>query len=267
MTPILGTVFSVTVGDRVNVARSLGLVVAGAALVVALGVVFGFAVPIEVTSETSTQVAGRVSPRLVDLAAALATGAVGAFALAREDVSDTLPGVAIAISLVPPLAVVGLTLEAGRETEALGAMLLFLTNVGAILLSGIIVMAVFRVHRVAAGGAASDGRAPRRARAVVFIVAFVAIIVVPLAGATVQTTDLRRDASTIADVSREWAVASGWEVTALDQLADGFLVRIAGPLPSPPTEELRRDLDAAGLADVDVTVELIPAQRVALPGS
>jgi uncharacterized hydrophobic protein (TIGR00271 family) len=267
MTPILGTVFSVTVGDGVNVARSLGLVVAGAALVVALGVVFGFAVPIEVTSETSTQVAGRVSPRLVDLAAALATGAVGAFALAREDVSDTLPGVAIAISLVPPLAVVGLTLEAGRETEALGAMLLFLTNVGAILLSGIIVMAVFRVHRVAAGGAASDARAPRRARAVVFIVAFVAIIAVPLAGATVQTTDLRRDASTIADVSREWAVASGWEVTALDQLADGFLVRVAGPLPSPPTEELRRDLDAAGLADVDVTVELIPAQRVALPGS
>jgi uncharacterized membrane protein len=32
----------------------------------------------------------------VDLVAALATGAVGSVALARSDISDTLPGVAIA---------------------------------------------------------------------------------------------------------------------------------------------------------------------------
>ena len=50
--------------------------------------------------------------------------------------SDTLPGVAIAISLVPPLAVVGLTLESGAPKQALGALLLFLTNFGAILLTG-----------------------------------------------------------------------------------------------------------------------------------
>ena len=56
-------------------------------------------------------------PTLIDLLAALATGAVGAVALAREDISDALPGVAIAISLVPPLAVVGLTLEAGCRTR------------------------------------------------------------------------------------------------------------------------------------------------------
>lgn len=50
----------------------------------------------------------RISPRLIDLVVALATGTVGAYALVRSDISDTLPGVAIAISLVPPLAVTGL---------------------------------------------------------------------------------------------------------------------------------------------------------------
>lgn len=74
----------------------------------------------------------RVSPRLIDLLAALATGAVGAFAMVRADVSDTLPGVAIAISLVPPLAVVGLSLESGAPEQALGALLLLGTNAGAI---------------------------------------------------------------------------------------------------------------------------------------
>ena len=68
-------------------------------------------------AETNSQVAGRVNPRLVDLLAALATGAVGSIALARDDISDTLPGVAIAVSLVPPLAVVGLTLESGAPAR------------------------------------------------------------------------------------------------------------------------------------------------------
>ena len=55
-----------------------------------------------------------VHPRLVDLLAALAIGAVGSVAHVRRDISDTLPGVAIAISLVPPLSVVGFTFEAVR---------------------------------------------------------------------------------------------------------------------------------------------------------
>ena len=68
---------------------------------VAIGWLFGKLVPVGVVAATNAQVAGRVHPQLIDLIAALATGAVGSFALVRSDVSDTLPGVAIAISLVP----------------------------------------------------------------------------------------------------------------------------------------------------------------------
>jgi hypothetical protein len=100
-------------------------------------------------SETNSQVTGRTNPRLIDLIAALATGTVGAFALVRSDVSDTLPGVAIAISLVPPLAVVALALEAGRYDEALGALLLFGTNVTAIIATGTVVLLLYRVRDVA----------------------------------------------------------------------------------------------------------------------
>ena len=107
----------------------------------------GLFVPYPVVAATNSQVAARVTPRIIDLVAALATGAVGSVALARSDISDTLPGVAIAISLVPPLAVVGLTLESGAPHQALGALLLFTTNVAAILASGIVVMALYRTHR------------------------------------------------------------------------------------------------------------------------
>jgi uncharacterized hydrophobic protein (TIGR00271 family) len=102
MTPILGVVLAVVTADRANLGRFLLLLAAGAAAVVALSWLLGHLVPYPVTAATNSQVAARVTPRLVDLVAALATGAVGSVALTRPDISDTLPGVAIAISLVPP---------------------------------------------------------------------------------------------------------------------------------------------------------------------
>jgi hypothetical protein len=43
--------------------------------------------------------------------------------------------------------VVGLTLESGAPNQALGALILFTTNVAAILASGIVVMALYRTFR------------------------------------------------------------------------------------------------------------------------
>ena len=50
--------------------------------------------------------------------------------------ADSLPGVAISIALVPPLAVVGLALSQAEWGSAFGAFLLFLTNFLSILLAG-----------------------------------------------------------------------------------------------------------------------------------
>jgi uncharacterized hydrophobic protein (TIGR00271 family) len=149
MTPILGTMLSVLIADRTNLIRSLLLVVSGAMVAIAIGYLLGLTSVTGVVAETNSQVAGRVHPRLIDLLAALATGAVGSVALVRQDISDTLPGVAIAISLVPPLTVVGLTFEAGARDQSFGALVLFLTNVAAILASGTVVLAIYGVHRLA----------------------------------------------------------------------------------------------------------------------
>lgn len=78
MTPILGTVLAVVLLDRPNLVRSIALVVAGAAAVIAIGWVMGLLVAPHISAEVNTQVAARIHPRLIDLVAALATGAVGA---------------------------------------------------------------------------------------------------------------------------------------------------------------------------------------------
>jgi len=265
MTPILGTVLSVVTRDGPNLARSLLLVATGAAAVIAVGWTCGHLAPLPVVAATNAQVAGRVYPSLVDLVAALATGAVGAFALARDDVSDTLPGVAIAISLVPPLVVVGLTLESGAGDQALGALLLFGTNVGAILFSGLIVMALFRVGRLA--GAPLGLSARQQRTAAVLVVAFVIAVALPLGASTSRSISDSLRRSKVTAVAEDWAKPRNWEIVDVDTAEDGIVVRAVGPLPAPDPKALRSALDAKGLRSADVRLELLPLDRIDLPGS
>jgi uncharacterized hydrophobic protein (TIGR00271 family) len=265
MTPILGIVLAVTIGDGRNLAVSAVLVLTGALAVVAVGYGFGLMAEVPVDSTRSSQVAGRVNPSLIDLAAAIATGAVGAFAIVRSDVSDTLPGVAIAISLVPPLAVVGLTLEAGQGDEAVGALLLFLTNVSAILVTGVLVMALYRVRTAALESAVRPPLGRRAAIAV--IVAFAVVIAVPLAGSTARIVDERLTTASVTDVATAWAARAGWEIVTVKTQPEGVVVRALGPLPAPDPGDLRERLDAEGLAHVYVRLQLVPEAHIDLEAS
>ena len=186
MTPILGTMLGVVLGDRANLVRSILLVLGGAMAAILIGYLLGMGIANPVTAATNSQVAGRVNPRLIDLIAALATGAVGSVALVRRDISDTLPGVAIAISLVPPLSVVGLTAESGAWDESFGALFLFSTNVASILTTGIIVMALYRVYQMVTPAPTAKKRAVNRRNAILVIVAFFAMILIPLISSAVR---------------------------------------------------------------------------------
>jgi uncharacterized hydrophobic protein (TIGR00271 family) len=265
MTPILGIVLAITAGDRRNLSWSIVLVVTGAIAVVLLAWMFGHLSPVPVVAETNGQVAGRVNPRLVDFAAALATGAVGAFALVRDDVGDTLPGVAIAISLVPPLAVVGLTLEAGAGDQARGALLLFLTNVAAILVSGVFVMALFRVRQAALATAQPDVHLMHRRYALFVVAALVVVVVIPLAASARTFTTSSLATTRVGNVARDWADSQDWEVVNVELREDAVVVRAVGALPSPDPESLRAMLDERGAGGVDVRVELVPEEHVSLP--
>jgi uncharacterized hydrophobic protein (TIGR00271 family) len=205
--------------------RCLMLLIAGSISVVALAVVVGFFVPYPVVGATSSQVAARISPRIVDLVAALATGAVGSVALARSDISDTLPGVAIAISLVPPLAVVGLTLESGAPHEAVGGLLLFVTNVIAILASGIVVMALYRVGTPETTKHAWSGHP----LAYAMIGLLLGAVAVPLWVNSEHFDRTNVRSTGVQAVADHWASSAGWSVLGVSDLDDRVLVEATGP--------------------------------------
>jgi uncharacterized hydrophobic protein (TIGR00271 family) len=258
MTPILGTMLGVVLGDRANLVRSILLVLAGAAAAILIGYTLGLGISDPVTAATNSQVAGRVNPRLIDLIAALATGAVGSVALVRRDISDTLPGVAIAISLVPPLSVVGLTAESGAWDEAWGAFFLFSTNVAAILTTGIIVMALFKVYQMVTPASTPEKRAINRRNAVLVIVAFFAVILVPLISSARRIADDNRRQSDVRAITQEWADSVGWEVLQVATTGTDIDVVLIGSPPIPETASYAEALNADGIDPETVIVEFIP---------
>jgi len=255
MTPIPGAAFALVLADARRVTTSTLLVVGGAVAVVAIGYALGLLVPEPLVAETNSQIAGRVAPRLIDLVAALATGVVGAFALVRSDVSDTLPGVAIAISLVPPLAVVGLTLESGAPGQAAGALLLFATNVTAIIATGTVVLIGYRVRAAAIAAGRPVGQL--RARTVAVVGSLVLVVAVPLGIGSYRVFRDHVIVATARPVAEGWAASRSWAVVGVT-LQEGVLqVTATGPPPDADGAALRRALDEAGLEDLPVRLSSV----------
>lgn len=263
MTPILGTALSVVLANRRMIVVNMALVLAGAVIVVVIAYLLGLTNHAVLLADTNSQIAARVSPRLIDLVAALATGAVGAFAMVRSDISDTLPGVAIAISLVPPLAVVGLTLESGSPRQALGALLLFSTNVTAIIATGTVIFLAFRVRHAAIRAGIRVGRLRRGA--LVTVIGAVLVLAVPLGIGSAVVLRQELIVAKAAEPANQWAAAQGWQISDIS-VRQGVLQIVAlGPPPTIQEVGLRERLDAAGLADVDATVTLILGGSKDLP--
>ncbi|MEU8138822.1 DUF389 domain-containing protein [Streptodolium elevatio] len=255
MTPILGSALAVVLADRRHLVRSALLVLGGALLVVAVGFLMGWISAPPDDFASNSQVASRISPRLIDLCAALATGTVGAFALVRSDISDTLPGVAIAISLVPPLAVTGLLLRVGRYHDAGEAALLFATNVAAIVATGTTVFLFYGVRLAARTAGIPVG--DLHGRTLAAVCAILLLVAVPLTTGTIAVTRDRQLADDATSIAKQWAAVEGWDIATVDARGGRVVVTAVGIPPVPAPTALRAALDDHGMADADLEIHLI----------
>jgi uncharacterized hydrophobic protein (TIGR00271 family) len=131
MTPLLGAGLSLVQGNVVLVRNAALSVFRGFFVAFAIGVLVGLLTP---NLTATPEMLARGSPRIPDLLVGFISGIAAAYAISRPNLLSALPGVAIAAALVPPLATAGLATSLGRWQLAIGALLLFLTNIVAIVL-------------------------------------------------------------------------------------------------------------------------------------
>jgi uncharacterized hydrophobic protein (TIGR00271 family) len=264
MTPMIGLAAALVTGRPRRAASSALLVVLGAVGVVCLATVLALVAPGSGDVATNPEVQARTAPTLLDLLVALAAGAVGAYALSDRRVAAALPGVAIAVALVPPLATVGICLAAGLLPDAAGATILFLTNFVAIVVAGALMLL-----------AVGYGRIDRLGRDIGFartwaatLGAAVILLVIPLAAtgaaAVRESTEIqvaKRDVATW--LSR--GPAGSYEITRVEVFEDLVKVRIVATYAPPPVGVLRAELGRDLGRPVDVVVDVIPMTRLEAP--
>lgn len=76
---------------------------------------------------------------------AVISGMAGAYALIKTELSENLPGIAIAVALVPPLASIGVALANFNTYMMRGALLLFILNVLGVVFSAGTVFSLFKL--------------------------------------------------------------------------------------------------------------------------
>jgi uncharacterized hydrophobic protein (TIGR00271 family) len=136
MSPILAMAHSIVRGQLKMLRQAIESTVNGVVLAIAVAALLSLSlVALGISIPPTNEILARTQPNFIDLLVALASGAAAAYAVSRSEVSAALPGVAIAAALVPPLAVVGYGLGTAQFDFAAGSLLLFLTNLAAIVLA------------------------------------------------------------------------------------------------------------------------------------
>lgn len=264
MGPIMATAAAVVMGSLPRALHALALVIVGAASVIGLSVLLTLIVPdVAISFAENGEITSRIAPGLYALLTALAAGAAGAFIMGRAEIADWIGGVAIAISLVPPLCVVGIALAAGNWTAAGGAMLLFLTNFLAILFAGGLVFLISGLGRL--GTSKTEERV--RVAAFALIIAAGIAISIPLTVTSYSVVIDASDTRKASQVVTDWLGTAPARVVSLQVHGPAVNVTLAGQVDSLDSRQLANRLAAILRRPIQVSLRAIPARFDTVPST
>ncbi|MEO8814149.1 MAG: DUF389 domain-containing protein [Mycobacterium sp.] len=253
MAPMMGIAASLTMGWGKRLLHGLVLVSVSAVGAAAVG--WFFAMLLAEGTGLPAQVIERSSPDIRDLLVALGAGAAGAYATVHKNISGALPGVAVAVAVVPPLVAAGVLLGYGQPQLARGAALLFLTNlVGIVLMAavvflwtGLVPRRTFRTYR-------------RRIAASLAVTALLAIAVASILtprfiAVTGHAHDLKLATQTITNL-----LGSGSRLSHITTSGSKVQADVTGPTAPPPISDVAAALSRELGRPVTVQIGWIPVQ-------
>ncbi|MEA3337171.1 MAG: DUF389 domain-containing protein [Chloroflexota bacterium] len=262
MSPILGIAMGMVMGDLQMMWTAIEATAKGLVMAIFVGAVITIVSPID---SVTNEIMARTEPNILDLMIAMFSGAAAGYAICRKEVAAALPGVAIAAALVPPLTVVGYGLAVSRLDISGGALLLFITNLIAIVLAAAIVFLVL-------GFLPERAERSDLARGLKITIGSLAVISVLLGIATVSTVreiNLRQDVEAIfaSDVISQSALVEtiGFRRTGETLNMDALVIEYVDDELSPEEwTELNEELEQAADGPVNIDATIIEGELVTI---
>lgn len=143
--PILGLALGITMSNyevfqrsSITLFKSFG---AGLVLAAVVTLLFG-----QGDVSSSFEIMNRTEVGILHFLIALVAGAAVSFTLGQSEWSETLPGIAISVALIPPLAVVGIGIAVLDLTIVAGSLVLLLVNVCGIIFAAMVTFSLMNLY-------------------------------------------------------------------------------------------------------------------------
>ena len=147
LTPLLVIALGLSVGEMKPIKREAVLIVKSFAFIVFFSLLMGFALG---SSEAPLIFENSIRTAILYFITAVASGAAATFAWARKEMAVTLPGVAIAVSLVPPLSLIGIGLSIFSLAVVRFYFFILIFNLFGILAGSLTVFSLLKFYRAGA---------------------------------------------------------------------------------------------------------------------
>ena len=211
MAPIVSLSMGVVRDDDRLIKASFHTIFFGVVLAIFSAALFTLLMPVQLYT---SQIGARLQPNILDMFVAVFSGIAAAYAYSKEEVAKSLAGVAIAVALVPPLAVTGIGLGWMDYDVIFGSFLLFITNLVGITIAASLTFVVL--------GFAPLFRAKKR---MAYTVVMLFLICIPLAIAFYDIIwQNRMQSKVMVDTQLQLeSTTVDYKVLAIDKSSDGVI--------------------------------------------
>jgi uncharacterized hydrophobic protein (TIGR00271 family) len=143
--PILSLSLGVSMSDYKLISRSFYTLVKS----VVIGIIAGIVATLFFSNGdgVTSEILARTEPSLVYFLVAIISGVAVSYALVKPNLSETLPGVAVSVALIPPLSVMGIGIAKLDWAIVSGSTVLFLINVAGIVFASMVSFSLMNVVR------------------------------------------------------------------------------------------------------------------------
>jgi uncharacterized hydrophobic protein (TIGR00271 family) len=163
LSPILGLSLGIVIADYKLISRSFYTVLKSLAYGVAGAAIVTWLFNSNYT-ETS-EILARTEPTMIYAAIAIIAGLAASFALVMPEISPSLPGVAISVALIPPIAVTGIGIARFNWHIISNSFLLFALNAAGIVFASMITFSLMNLYgkrQIAAGAVKKEDEIVRK---------------------------------------------------------------------------------------------------------